>query len=160
MEHIQFTTKGVEVDETGKLPYEAMDKADNLDHSWFTGDGYTARGKEVIAAIQAYKADMTAALGNEKKYAAILNEVTKKFDLTEVKDKEGVKIEYLDYHFKGFPAIASLAIDPLPIGVKKLSGFAYTHRIRVGNYRVIYELHGHELTVTVLKVAHRKDVYR
>ena len=101
--------KGVEVDETGKLPYEAMDKADNLDHSWFTGDGYTARGKEVIAAIQAYKADMTAALGNEKKYAAILNEVTKKFDLTEVKDKEGVKIEYLDYHFKGFPAIASLA---------------------------------------------------
>lgn len=69
--------KGVEVDENGKLPYEAMDKADNLDHSWFTGDGYTARGKEVIAAIEAYKADMTAALGNEKKYAAILNEVTK-----------------------------------------------------------------------------------
>ena len=101
--------KGVEVDETGKLPYEAMDKADNLDHSWFTGDGYTARGKEVIAAIEAYKADMSAALGNEKKYAAILNEVTKKFDLTEVKDKEGVKIKYLDYHFKGFPAIASLA---------------------------------------------------
>uniref|UniRef100_UPI0037BF05BD type IX secretion system motor protein PorM/GldM n=1 Tax=Flavobacterium sp. TaxID=239 RepID=UPI0037BF05BD len=101
--------KGVEVDENGKLPYEAMDKADNLDHSWFTGDGYTARGKEVIAAIEAYKADMTAALGNEKKYSAILNEVTKKFDLTEVKDKEGVKIKYLDYHFKGFPAIASLA---------------------------------------------------
>ena len=101
--------KGVEVDENGKLPYEAMDKADNLDHSWFTGDGYTARGKEVIAAIEAYKADITAALGNEKKYAAILNEVTKKFDLTEVKDKEGVKIKYLDYHFKGFPAIASLA---------------------------------------------------
>jgi gliding motility-associated protein GldM len=101
--------KGVEVDENGKLPYEAMDKADNLDHSWFTGDGYTARGKEVIAAIEAYKADMTAALGNEKKYQAILNEVTKKFDLTEVKDKEGVKIKYLDYHFKGFPAIASLA---------------------------------------------------
>jgi len=101
--------KGVEVDENGKLPYEAMDKADNLDHSWFTGDGYTARGKEVIAAIEAYKADMSAALGNEKKYAAILNEVTKKFDLTEVKDKEGVKIKYLDYHFKGFPAIASLA---------------------------------------------------
>ena len=100
--------KGVEA-EDGKLPYEAMDKADNLDHSWFTGDGYTARGKEVIAAIEAYKADMSAALGNEKKYAAILNEVTKKFDLTEVKDKEGVKIKYLDYHFKGFPAIASLA---------------------------------------------------
>ena len=100
--------QGVEA-EDGKLPYESMDKADNLDHSWFTGDGYTARGKEVIAAIEAYKADMKAALGNEKKYSAILNEVNKKFDVAQVVNKEGLKIDYLDYHFKGFPAIASLA---------------------------------------------------
>ena len=98
---------GVEAEE-GKLPYEAMDKADNLDHSWFTGDGYTARGKEVIAAIEAYKSDMKNAL-SDKKYAPILNEINKKFDLTDVSNKEGVKIEFLDYHFKGFPAIASLA---------------------------------------------------
>ncbi|GEC78917.1 gliding motility protein GldM [Flavobacterium aquatile] len=98
---------GVE-SEDGKLPYESMDKADNLDHSWFTGDGYTARGKEVIAAIEAYKADMKAALA-DKKYAPILNEVNSKFDLTEVSNKEGVKVKFLDYHFKGFPAIASLA---------------------------------------------------
>jgi gliding motility-associated protein GldM len=98
---------GVEA-EDGKLPYEAMDKADNLDHSWFTGDGYTKRGNEVIAAIEAYKSEMKGAL-SDRKYASILNEVTKKFDLSEVKDKEGVKVKYLDYHFKGFPAIASLA---------------------------------------------------
>ncbi|GAA4064824.1 gliding motility protein GldM [Flavobacterium cheonanense] len=100
--------KGVEA-EGGKLPYEAMDKADNLDHSWFTGDGYTKRGNEVIAAIEAYKADLNAALGGEKKYAAILKEITGKFDVAPVANKEGVKIKYLDYHFKGFPAIASLA---------------------------------------------------
>jgi gliding motility-associated protein GldM len=99
---------GVEA-EDGKLPYESMDKADNLDHSWFTGDGYTARGKEVIAAIETYKADMKAALGSEKKYSAILNDVNKRFDISQVADKEGVKKDYLDYHFKGFPAIASLA---------------------------------------------------
>lgn len=100
--------KGVE-SEDGKLPYESMDKADNLDHSWFTGDGYTARGKEVIAAIETYKSEMKAALGSEKKYSAILNEVNKKFDVSQVVNKEGIKIDYLDYHFKGFPAIASLA---------------------------------------------------
>jgi gliding motility-associated protein GldM len=99
---------GVEA-EGGKLPYESMDKADNLDHSWFTGDGYTKRGNEVIAAIEAYKADLNAALGGEKKYAAILKEITGKFDVAPVANKEGVKIKYLDYHFKGFPAIASLA---------------------------------------------------
>jgi len=93
----------------GKLPYESMDKADNLDHSWFTGDGYTKKGNEVIAAIETYKSDMKAALGNEKKYGPILKEVTSKFDVSEVANKEGIKLKYLDYHFKGFPAIASLA---------------------------------------------------
>lgn len=99
--------KGVEM-EDGKLPYESMDKADNLDHSWFTGDGYTKRGKEVIAAIQTYNSEMKAAL-SDRKYAPILNEINAKFDLTDVKNKEGIKVEFLDYHFKGFPAIASLA---------------------------------------------------
>ena len=99
--------KGVEM-EDGKLPYESMDKADNLDHSWFTGDGYTKRGKEVIAAIQAYTTEMKAAL-SDRKYAPILNEVNAKFDLSDIKNKEGIKVEFLDYHFKGFPAIASLA---------------------------------------------------
>ncbi|MES2811955.1 MAG: gliding motility protein GldM [Bacteroidota bacterium] len=99
---------GVEPEE-GKLPYEAMDKADNLDNSWFTGEGYTKRGNEVIAAIETFKSEMKAALGNEKKYSAILNEVTKKFDLSDVANKEGLKDKYLNYHFKGFPAIASLA---------------------------------------------------
>ena len=99
---------GVEPEE-GKLPYESMDKADNLDNSWFTGEGYSKRGNEVIGAIELFKSDMKAALGSEKKYAAILNEVTKKFDLSDVANKEGLKDKYLNYHFKGFPAIASLA---------------------------------------------------
>ncbi|PAM91754.1 gliding motility protein GldM [Flavobacterium sp. IR1] len=101
--------KGFEVEkETGKLPYEAMDKGDNLD-TWFTGEGYSAKGKEVIAKIEKYKATMKAALGTDKKYAAILAEVEKKFDLSDVKNKEGLKDKYLSYHFKGFPAVASLA---------------------------------------------------
>ena len=102
------TVAGVEP-EDGKLPYEAMDKADNIDNSWFSGDGYAKRGNDVIAAIEAYKAEMKAALGTEKKYSAILNQVNKSFDLADVPNKEGIKVKYLDYHFKGFPQIASLA---------------------------------------------------
>src|SRR6218665_1337872 len=99
---------GVEL-EDGKMPYEAMDKADNLDNSWFSGEGYTKRGNDVIAAIEAYKTEMKSALGAEKKYSAILNQVNKSFDLSDVPNKEGIKVKYLDYHFKGFPQIASLA---------------------------------------------------
>jgi gliding motility-associated protein GldM len=101
--------KGFESDkETGKLPYENMDKGDNID-DWFTGEGYTKKGNEIIAKIEKYKADMKAALGTDKKYAVILAEVNKKFDLSDVKNKEGLKDRYLTYHFKGFPAVASLA---------------------------------------------------
>jgi len=99
---------GVEA-EDGKLPYEAMDKADNLNNSWFTGEGLTPRGKEVIDAIETYKKEIAAALNDPKKYGSILKEVNSKFDLSDVANKEGIKIAYLDYHFKGFPAIASLA---------------------------------------------------
>ncbi|KAF2510112.1 gliding motility protein GldM [Flavobacterium zhairuonense] len=100
--------KGFETDkETGKLPYESMDKGDNIDN-WFTGDGYTKKGNDIIAHIEKYKSEMKAAL-SDKKYAAILAEVEKKFDLSDVANKEGLKDKYLAYHFKGFPAVASLA---------------------------------------------------
>ncbi len=102
--------KGFETDkETGKLPYEAMDKGDNIDN-WFTGEGYTAKGNEVISKIEKYKADIKAALADKNnKYGAIIAEVEKKFDVSDVANKEGLKDKYLAYHFKGFPAVASLA---------------------------------------------------
>ena len=99
---------GVEAEE-GKLPYESMDKADNLDNAWFVGEGYTDRGKKVMTAIETYKTEIKSALGTEKKYSSILNQVNKSFDVSDVANKEGKKIKYLEYHFKGFPAIASLA---------------------------------------------------
>ena len=99
--------KGTEPEE-GKLPYEAMDKADNLDHSWFTGDGYTKRGTVVMSAIETYKSEMKSAL-NDPKYSVILKQVNDAFNTGDVKNKEGASIKFLDYHFKGFPQIASLA---------------------------------------------------
>ena len=102
--------KGFDVEkETGKLPYEAMDKGDNVD-SWFKGEGYSAKGTEIISKIEKYKADMKAALSDKKnKYATVIAEVEKKFDVSDVKNKDGVKDKYLSYHFKGFPAVASVA---------------------------------------------------
>src|SRR5690606_21673321 len=83
------------------------DKGDNI-ADWFTGEGYTKKGNEIIATINQYKADMKATLG-DKKYAAIVSEIESKFDLSDVKNKEGLKDKYLSYHFKDFPAIATVA---------------------------------------------------
>ena len=42
----------------------------------------------------------------------------------------------------------------------KMKGDNPFHRIRVGNYRIIYEIHGDILVIMVLKIGHRKEVYR
>lgn len=55
--------------------------------------------------------------------------------------------------------IEKLADDPRPNGCKKLAN-AELYRIRIGNYRVIYEIHDARLVVHVVKVGHRKDVYK
>lgn len=101
-------TKEIERGENGKLPYEAMDKGDKIDEGWFEGDGYSAKGKEIVATIEKYKNDMKAAIGKDVKYNAIIKELDNKFNTSDVVDGEGVKKMYLDYHYKGFPSIASL----------------------------------------------------
>jgi mRNA interferase RelE/StbE len=55
--------------------------------------------------------------------------------------------------------IRALAMDPRPSGCKKLSGRP-AWRIRIGDYRVIYEIHDQELVIVVVTLGNRKDVYR
>ena len=55
-------------------------------------------------------------------------------------------------------AVDRLATNPRPSECKKLTGHAL-FRIRVGVYRVVYEIRGDELIVVVVKVGHRRDVY-
>ncbi len=57
-------------------------------------------------------------------------------------------------------AIKSLEDDPRPAGVKKLQGADALWRIRIAEYRVVYEIQGPKLIVLVLRIAHRKDIYR
>ncbi len=57
-------------------------------------------------------------------------------------------------------AIRSLADEPRPHGSEKLAGADHLHRIRVGDYRVVYEVQDKALLVTVVKAGHRRDVYR
>lgn len=56
-------------------------------------------------------------------------------------------------------AIEGLANDPRPHGSRKLVGEQDAWRIRVGDYRVIYDILDSALTVTVVRAAHRRQVY-
>jgi mRNA interferase RelE/StbE len=56
--------------------------------------------------------------------------------------------------------IEALAINPFPRQSFKLSGVEVTYRMRVGNYRVIYEVDPEAKTIIVHYVRHRREVYR
>lgn len=57
-------------------------------------------------------------------------------------------------------SVTALADDPRPLDVKHLSGQHGLWRIRVGDYRIVYEIHDDELVILVVRVAHRSKVYR
>ena len=56
--------------------------------------------------------------------------------------------------------IMALAEEPRPVGCENLVGADDRSRVRVGRYRVVYSIADAELLVVVIRVAHRKDVYR
>jgi mRNA interferase RelE/StbE len=82
------------------------------------------------------------------------------------------QVEYakgVEKDFKNIPAKAAkriaVAIDklganPRPAGSVKLVGFDLEYRIRVGDYRVIYQIHDSVLLVLLIEIGHRKDIYR
>jgi mRNA interferase RelE/StbE len=57
-------------------------------------------------------------------------------------------------------AVENLAENPYAPGSEKLTGSEHTYRIRVGDYRVVYEISKKEKTIEIQRVRHRKDVYR
>jgi len=56
--------------------------------------------------------------------------------------------------------IRELAQNPRSQGCKKLQGYKELYRIRSGNYRIVYTIREKMLLVFVVRVAHRKDIYR
>ena len=84
-------------------------------------------------------------------YTIVIRETVKK-ELKEIPDADYKKIRTI---------IISLSENPFPHGYLKLEGFdSKLYRIRKGDYRIIYSVEHQIVTVTILKIAHRKDVYR
>ena len=56
--------------------------------------------------------------------------------------------------------IDALVGDPRPVGVERLQGEADLYRVRVGDYRIAYQVESKALVMLVVRIGHRRDVYR
>lgn len=57
-------------------------------------------------------------------------------------------------------AIEALATNPRPNGVRKLTGTNDLYRVRIADYRIVYRIEDDRLIIEVVRVAHRKEVYK
>jgi mRNA interferase RelE/StbE len=58
------------------------------------------------------------------------------------------------------PRIDALAVNPRPFGSRKLAGVEELWRIRVGDYRIVYQIRDKLLVVLVLRIGHRREIYK
>jgi mRNA interferase RelE/StbE len=59
-----------------------------------------------------------------------------------------------------YQKIAQLAEEPRPDGAVKLKGYDNEYRIRIGDYRLVYEIRDEQLIVLLVQCKHRRDVYK
>jgi gliding motility-associated protein GldM len=88
-----------------KKDYESMDKTAFLDEYFFKGDKFTDDGNQFLAQINGFRTNLTNVLGENKQFDNIL---VKRFSTNVVTNRDGKKVKWLDYRFKGFPLVASL----------------------------------------------------
>jgi len=88
--------------------YEIMDKGDYLDEHFFKGDKIKEDGQEFLAQMRTFREGVADVLAGEPGMESVIKEVNDKFSTEEVKNRDGVKVDWLDYHYKGFPLVASL----------------------------------------------------
>lgn len=56
--------------------------------------------------------------------------------------------------------VEDLPLDPHPTGCRKLQGSEHLYRVRVGDYRVVYSVENEVLLIEIIRVGHRKEIYR
>ncbi|PWK21084.1 type IX secretion system motor protein PorM/GldM [Xanthomarina spongicola] len=88
--------------------YEIMDKGDFLDNYFFKGDKLKPEGQEFLDQIAKFRDGVVAVLNTNPDMASIAKDVEKKFAVNPVTNRDGNKIAWLSYHYKGFPLVASL----------------------------------------------------
>lgn len=87
--------------------YEVQDVKDHLDQMLFNGDKYTELGDEFLAKLNNYRTQVIEILGDDNRYDAIVADINRKFNTEPVTRRDGVEERWLNYHYEGFPLIAS-----------------------------------------------------
>lgn len=109
-QYVEGIKKELMTDVKDPQDYEVMDKSITLDNKFFVGgDKYSQEGQEFVDKVNGFRTGVLTILGDN--YPDVKADIENKFSTGEdgkVRDREGRPREWLEYHFKGFPMVASL----------------------------------------------------
>jgi len=88
--------------------YEIMDKGDYLDEHFFKGGKIDEEGQKFLNYMKTFREGVANVLSDQKGMESVIKDVKKKFNTDQVKNRDGIDVDWLDYHYKGFPLVASL----------------------------------------------------
>jgi len=134
-------------DQEDKNNYEVMDRGDFLDEYLFKGDTFTKKGDEFVNEINEYRTNVVEALGAD--YKSLSDKTTILFSTDNQTDREGVTKKWLNYHFEGFPLVASLTkLTKLQVDIKNsesnilttMLGGQLESEVSLSNYKGIVQL--------------------
>jgi gliding motility-associated protein GldM len=101
-------TKKYERKENGDLPFEEMDKGDDLNNLFFKGDKLSAKGQEFLDKRSNYVSEIKK-IGGSSIAASEMKKIENRFETNPVKsEKAGATLSWIDYNYKGYPLIASI----------------------------------------------------
>jgi gliding motility-associated protein GldM len=83
-----------------------MDRADQLDEKFFVSGKNSPEGEEFLAQIRNYREGVAQYLGDE--FPAIAQKVQNEFATEPVENRDGREVPWLEYHYQGYPLIASI----------------------------------------------------
>ena len=85
-----------------------MDKPDAVDEMFFVGDKLTPQGDEFLDQMKVFREGVAEILKSNLSLQDISDDVIKKFSTNQVTDREGVVRDWIEYHYMGYPLVASL----------------------------------------------------
>ncbi len=110
--------------------YEVQDKSDFLDEKFFIGDKLKPGGQEFLNKLKDYKEGLAKILGKDPRFTSVLASANKSFSTEPVKNREGKSIDWLDYHYKGFPMVASMTkLSALQSDIRKTQSDVLTSMV-------------------------------
>lgn|SRR5690625_295125 len=88
--------------------YEVQDRPDFLNNKFFVGDNLTEDGTRFVTEIDNFREGVLAIIGDDPQYASIAQDINRKFSTEPVERRDKITEPWLNYHFEGFPFVASM----------------------------------------------------